>query len=147
MRFVHYCLFVVFFPQLIAGPIVHHQQVLPQFSRRGAFSPSARHLSIGITIFALGLFKKVVIADALALDATPVFDAAVRGEQLVAGVRPGQFQRVVGAQLGLGKRLIVDECRRSRRLAPRRRGIVRSLHAYSMRPASARTYCPPGSST
>jgi D-alanyl-lipoteichoic acid acyltransferase DltB (MBOAT superfamily) len=82
--FVHYCLFVVFFPQLIAGPILHHREMLPQFAKKHAFSPGARHLSIGITIFALGLFKKVVIADGLALDATPAFDAVTRGERLSA---------------------------------------------------------------
>ncbi len=81
-RFIHYCLFVVFFPQLIAGPIVHHKEVLPQFARRGALRLSAANVAIGLTIFALGLFKKVVIADRLARTAIPVFADAETGAAL-----------------------------------------------------------------
>lgn len=81
-RFLHYCLFVVFFPQLIAGPIVHHKEVLPQFARSGAFRLRAANLAIGLTIFAIGLFKKVVIADALAESASPAFAAAETGAAL-----------------------------------------------------------------
>ena len=80
--FLHYCLFVVFFPQLIAGPIVHHKEILPQFSRSKTFRLRADNLAIGLTIFAIGLFKKVVIADRLALTATPVFTAAEAGATL-----------------------------------------------------------------
>lgn len=75
-NFLHYCLFVTFFPQLIAGPIVHHKEMLPQFSNSALYRIKASHLAVGITIFALGLFKKVVFADNIALYATPVFYAA-----------------------------------------------------------------------
>ncbi len=78
-RFLHYCLFVVFFPQLIAGPIVHHREVLPQFARDGALRLRAANLAIGLTIFAIGLFKKVVIADTLAETANPAFALAETG--------------------------------------------------------------------
>ncbi len=78
-NFLHYCLFVTFFPQLIAGPIVHHKEMLPQFRNDFLYKIKASHLSIGITIFALGLFKKVVFADNIAIYATPVFDAAENG--------------------------------------------------------------------
>lgn len=74
--FLNYCLFVLFFPQLIAGPIVHHREMLPQFGNRISFRLSSDNLSVGITIFIIGLFKKVVIADSMALYATPVFTAA-----------------------------------------------------------------------
>jgi len=77
--FSHYALFVTFFPQLIAGPIVHHGEMLPQFARRGALRPRLAHLSVGITIFAIGLFKKAVLADGVAVYATPVFDSALHG--------------------------------------------------------------------
>jgi len=77
--FLDYGLFVSFFPQLIAGPIVHHQEMMPQF-KKGRFSFNPSHLAAGITIFSLGLFKKVILADNLALYATPVFDAAKAGE-------------------------------------------------------------------
>ena len=78
-NFLHYCLFVTFFPQLIAGPIVHHKEMLPQFARDAIYRINPEHLAVGFTIFAIGLFKKVVIADRLAEYATPVFDAAAGG--------------------------------------------------------------------
>ena len=81
-HFLHYALFVTFFPQLIAGPIVHHREMLPQFARDTLYRLKAKHLTVGITIFALGLFKKVVLADGVAVYATPVFDAAEAGTVL-----------------------------------------------------------------
>lgn len=80
--FLHYALFVIFFPQLIAGPIVHHHEILPQFARSTLYRLKAEHLAVGLTIFALGLFKKVVLADGVAIYATPVFDAAQAGTAL-----------------------------------------------------------------
>jgi len=80
--FWRYCLFVTFFPQLIAGPIVHHREMLPQFAQDRTFQLRADNLAIGFTIFAIGLFKKVVIADSLATVATPVFTAAEGGAEL-----------------------------------------------------------------
>lgn len=77
--FLHYCLFVTFFPQLIAGPIVHHSEMLPQFRRAEAFRFRSDDFSEGLTIFLLGLFKKAVIADALAGFADPVFAAVDQG--------------------------------------------------------------------
>ncbi len=61
--FDEYALFVSFFPQLVAGPIVLHNEVIPQFRnyRKHLFSPS--NFSKGIYVFAIGLFKKVIIAD------------------------------------------------------------------------------------
>ncbi len=81
-NFLHYCLFVTFFPQLIAGPIVHHREMLPQFANRDTYRPQYTHLAVGITIFAIGLFKKVVIADSFAVYASPVFDAAAQGQNI-----------------------------------------------------------------
>lgn len=80
--FLHYCLFVTFFPQLIAGPIVHHKEMLPQFATRKIFRFNYEQLSIGLTIFTIGLFKKVVLADGVARYATPVFEAVERGVSL-----------------------------------------------------------------
>ena len=79
-NFVHYVLFVSFFPQLIAGPIVHHGETIPQFAAAGAKTPSRENLVIGGAIFILGLYKKIVIADGLAIHADLVFDAALAGE-------------------------------------------------------------------
>ena len=78
-NFLHYCLFVTFFPQLIAGPIVHHKEMLPQFAKDVVYKLRSKHLAIGLTIFAIGLFKKVVLADGISVYASPVFDAAEAG--------------------------------------------------------------------
>jgi len=81
-NFLHYCLFVTFFPQLIAGPIVHHKEMLPQFAKDVVYKLRSKHLAIGLTIFAIGLFKKVVLADGISVYASPVFDAAEAGVML-----------------------------------------------------------------
>ena len=78
-NFLHYSLFVTFFPQLIAGPIVHHKEMLPQFLKDGIYRLQHENIAIGISIFALGLFKKVGLADGIAQYATPVFQAAEAG--------------------------------------------------------------------
>jgi len=79
--FLRYALFVTFFPQLIAGPIVHHQEMLPQFKRQiGGIA--LRNLLIGGTIFFIGLFKKVIIADGIAPYSDTVFALAASGETL-----------------------------------------------------------------
>jgi alginate O-acetyltransferase complex protein AlgI len=76
--FIDYTLFVTFFPQLIAGPIVRQYEFLPQL--RGLVERiGAKNLLIGLTIFSIGLFKKVIFADSFALYATPVFDTAAKG--------------------------------------------------------------------
>lgn len=74
-----YALFVCFFPQLIAGPIVHYQEMMPQFARGTRWGLTARNLAIGGSIFCIGLFKKVVIADGIAVHASPMFAAAADG--------------------------------------------------------------------
>jgi len=75
--FHHYALFVSFFPQLIAGPIVHHTEMMPQFDKRETYQFFWENISIGMSIFIIGLFKKVILADNLALFSTPVFDFAL----------------------------------------------------------------------
>lgn len=77
--FIHYCLFVTFFPQLIAGPIVHHQEIIPQFVERRRFNLSVDNFSVGGLIFAIGLYKKVILADGMAPFANSVFDFALKG--------------------------------------------------------------------
>jgi alginate O-acetyltransferase complex protein AlgI len=54
--FLHYTLFITFFPQLIAGPIVHHAEMMPQFTSPDP-RPAANNFAIGTTIFGIGLFK------------------------------------------------------------------------------------------
>jgi alginate O-acetyltransferase complex protein AlgI len=82
---LRYSLFVIFFPQLIAGPIVRYQEVAPQFDRSAVLGARRRlgeDLALGITIFGIGLFKKVMIADGIAQFATPIFNAAAAGTRL-----------------------------------------------------------------
>jgi D-alanyl-lipoteichoic acid acyltransferase DltB (MBOAT superfamily) len=74
--FLNYALFVTFFPQLIAGPIVHHKEMMPQFANRWNLVKKYKNIAIGIFIFSIGLFKKVVIADTFAVWATNGFDKA-----------------------------------------------------------------------
>ena len=74
--FLHYALLVTFFPHLIAGPIVHYREMLTQFTRPGVRRFAASHVSVGVTIFCIGLFKKVIIADGIAPHANAVFGAA-----------------------------------------------------------------------
>lgn len=76
-NFLNYCLFVTFFPQLIAGPIVHHKEMMPQFSDRKNIYVNHNNLAKGILIFAIGLFKKVVIADSFAQWANAGFDSKI----------------------------------------------------------------------
>jgi len=80
MDFIKYCLFVSFFPQLIAGPIVRHNETIPQFCNNKFNSITYSNISISLSIFTIGLFKKVVLADGIAPYAILVFNAASRGE-------------------------------------------------------------------
>ena len=61
--FWEYALFVAFFPQLVAGPIVLHSELIPQFRDENRWKPDYDNLSRGVMMFARGLAKKVLIAD------------------------------------------------------------------------------------
>jgi alginate O-acetyltransferase complex protein AlgI len=62
---VNYILFVTFFPHLIAGPILHHREIMPQFANPATYRFKAENLAIGLALFAFGLFKKVGLADSI----------------------------------------------------------------------------------
>lgn len=81
-NFIHYGLFVTYFPHLIAGPVLHHKEMMPQFSEAQTYRPHWENISVGLTIFVIGLFKKLVLADGVAPFAAPVFSAAASGETL-----------------------------------------------------------------
>lgn len=72
--FLSYALFVSFFPQLIAGPIVHHKEMMPQFDKTRNKVLNYKNILLGLFIFSMGVFKKVVIADTFAEYATEGFD-------------------------------------------------------------------------
>lgn len=80
--FLDYALFITFFPQLIAGPIVHHKEMMPQFKTMQFSWFNAKHFASGLFIFSIGLFKKVVIADSFAIYANNGFNAAFQGTAL-----------------------------------------------------------------
>ncbi len=75
-----YCLFVTFFPQLIAGPIVHHREVFPQLADPKTLHYSADGFAAGIALFCIGFFKKAMLADSVASLAGRVFDGAAHGQ-------------------------------------------------------------------
>ncbi len=75
-NFLNYALFISFFPQLIAGPIVHHKEMMPQFASKFNFVKNYKNIATGIFIFSIGLFKKVIIADSFAVWANNGFDVA-----------------------------------------------------------------------
>jgi alginate O-acetyltransferase complex protein AlgI len=77
-----YSLFVTVFPHLIAGPILHYQDIVRQFLQQSFGKINAESLSRGLTLFVIGLFKKVVLADSLAVFATTIFNAATHGTKL-----------------------------------------------------------------
>lgn len=72
-----FALFASFFPQLIAGPIVHHKEIIPQFRHSGFGKLEWSNVLVGLSIFSLGLFKKVVIADSIAGYFIPTYKAAI----------------------------------------------------------------------
>jgi len=74
--FLNYAVFVTFFPQLIAGPIVHHAEMMPQFTKLKNKVKNYYNITLGLFIFSMGLFKKVIIADTFAIWATQGFDIA-----------------------------------------------------------------------
>jgi alginate O-acetyltransferase complex protein AlgI len=76
--FVKYVLFVTYFPHLIAGPILHHREMMPQFGSEASRKISAENIASGLTILTIGLFKKSIVADGFALVANPVFQTATQ---------------------------------------------------------------------
>src|SRR5262249_9156869 len=80
--FLEYCFFVAFFPQLLAGPIVSHREIFAQIKGPWAFAIKPSNFVIGLTIFIVGLFKKLVLADSFQPYAAVVFNAAANGDTL-----------------------------------------------------------------
>jgi D-alanyl-lipoteichoic acid acyltransferase DltB (MBOAT superfamily) len=92
-----FLLFITFFPHLIAGPIIHHSEMMPQFREPKTYHFQWDNLAVGLGIFSIGLFKKVVIADSLSPHVAEVFGAAAAGNHLYgtdawAGVLSYTFQ-------------------------------------------------------
>jgi alginate O-acetyltransferase complex protein AlgI len=92
VRPVHYGLFVTYFPHLVAGPVLHHAQMMPQFADRAVYRFDAARFAGGLAIFGLGLFKKVVLADGVAPYADAVFTPVDR-----SGALPSAEEAWLGA--------------------------------------------------
>lgn len=78
-NFAHYGLFVTYFPHLIAGPVLHHAQMMPQFQDAQTYRFNKLNFVVGMGIFAVGLLKKVVMADGISPYADAVFGPADNG--------------------------------------------------------------------
>jgi D-alanyl-lipoteichoic acid acyltransferase DltB (MBOAT superfamily) len=83
-KFVNYVAFVAFFPQLIAGPIVHYRGINQQFNATRWRIFDGNLFNKGVMLFSIGLFKKIILADSLASFSNPVFDSAMGGEQITS---------------------------------------------------------------
>lgn len=90
-RPIHYGLFVTYFPHLVAGPVLHHAQMMPQFADPSVYRFNGARFWGGLGIFALGLFKKIVLADGVAPYADAVFAPAD------AGLVPSMQEAWIGA--------------------------------------------------
>jgi D-alanyl-lipoteichoic acid acyltransferase DltB (MBOAT superfamily) len=75
--FLNYALFVTFFPHLIAGPILHHREMMSQFRSRWTWAIRYRNIYLGLFIFSVGLFKKVILADTFSIWANAGFDGGM----------------------------------------------------------------------
>jgi len=74
---LNYIVYISFFPQLIAGPIVHHNELMPQLNEYKNISYG--NLAVGVTVFALGLFKKIMFADYCGEIANPIYNGVTNG--------------------------------------------------------------------
>jgi alginate O-acetyltransferase complex protein AlgI len=99
-RFRDFLLFVTFFPHLIAGPIVHHREMMPQF-KKADYRLNGENLAIGFVLLSMGLFKKVILADGIADPVAPIFAAA-------AGGHPIAFAAAWGASIGFTLQMYFD---------------------------------------
>jgi alginate O-acetyltransferase complex protein AlgI len=86
-RFAHYLLFVTYFPHLIAGPVLHHEEMMPQFKDKTTYRLSWENVAPGMSMFVIGLAKKVLIADNIAPTANAVFQL---------GAHPGLIEAWIG---------------------------------------------------
>jgi alginate O-acetyltransferase complex protein AlgI len=79
--FQDYCTFVMFFPQLVAGPIVHYREMMPQF-QAASCRFNQENVAVGLTLLLFGLFKKVALADKMAPMVTPIYEHAASGANI-----------------------------------------------------------------
>ncbi len=83
-RFIHYLLFVTYFPHLIAGPVLHHKEMMPQFADSRNYQINTTNIAVGLSIFIIGLAKKVLIADNIAPYANDLFNHPISPSFFIA---------------------------------------------------------------
>ena len=76
---INYFLFVSYFPHLIAGPLLHHSKIIPQFANPECSRPQYLTFASGLTLFVIGLAEKLLIADAFSPFAVELFDTGISG--------------------------------------------------------------------
>ena len=74
-KFENFNLFVLFFPQLISGPIVHHSEFIPQIRNQSFGKFGTNELALGLATFIIGMFKKIIIADSCGVISDQIFGA------------------------------------------------------------------------
>ncbi|MCK9201424.1 MAG: MBOAT family protein [Gallionella sp.] len=94
-NFIHYTLFVTYFPHLIAGPVLHHKDMMPQFAHASTYRVNWDNIATGLMLFTLGLAKKTLWADSLAPYASGVFDGVQLG--MATGTLPTIYEAWAGA--------------------------------------------------
>lgn len=77
--FIDYMVFVTFFPQLIVGPVVTHSEIMPQLCEKNLMRVNKKNIMLGILLFSIGCFKKIVIADPLITHATAYYGGDING--------------------------------------------------------------------
>ncbi len=98
---LEYCLFITFFPQLIMGPIVHYRELVPQFRISNICTCRWDNIALGLSIFIIGLFKKVVLADGISPYVDDVYSVVYVGQQISS-------LDAFGASLGFSLQLYFD---------------------------------------
>ena len=93
--FIHYGLFVTYFPHLIAGPVLHHKEMMPQFAHPSTYRIAWDNVASGLMLFTLGLCKKTLMADVLAPYVGGVFNGIQH--DLAAGLLPTAYEAWAGA--------------------------------------------------
>ncbi len=81
--FINYLMFITFFPQLIVGPIIHHSEVVPQFENEANLKLNYDHIALGLFLFSIGCFKKIMLADPMTTDAQSFFNAVTADEDIL----------------------------------------------------------------